>query len=144
MGYGSVMPYKDRTRQIEYQREWMRRRREEFFGDKRCANCGSRKRLELDHVKSREKVSHRIWSWAPARRAAELAKCQVLCRDCHLAKSADAVEGPFRYPAKTVMEVRRLRIKEGKSVRQIGAQVGMSFQHVHTIVSGKLKYARIV
>jgi hypothetical protein len=51
--------------------------------------CGSRDHLEIDHRDPGEKLSHRIWSWSPARRDAELAKCQVLCRKHHHAKSGE-------------------------------------------------------
>jgi hypothetical protein len=44
--------------------------------------------MEVDHIDPALKVSHRVWSWSPPRRAAELAKCRVLCGVCHLAKSA--------------------------------------------------------
>lgn len=46
--------------------------------------CGMIEELEIHHIDPTIKVSHRIWSWAPARRNAELAKCEVLCHDCHL------------------------------------------------------------
>ena len=38
---------------------------------------------EFHHVEPRRKVTHRVWSWAPARIAAELSKCALLCRLCH-------------------------------------------------------------
>ena len=71
----------------DYQREWMRARRAEFFAGKTCVSCGSGESLELDHVDPAEKVSHRIWSWSRDRQAAEIAKCQVLCTDCHKTKT---------------------------------------------------------
>lgn len=77
-----------RDYQRQYQREWMADRRAAFFSDKVCVRCGSQERLELDHVDRATKVHHAIWSWSEARREAELAKCQVLCHDCHLAKTA--------------------------------------------------------
>lgn len=70
-----------------------RRLREEFFADKSCAQCGTAERLELDHVDPTTKdprlkrSTSRIWRWEEADRVAELAKCQVLCRPCHRAKS---------------------------------------------------------
>jgi hypothetical protein len=73
--------------QREYQRQWVARRRAEWFADKVCLRCGSIDGLELDHIDWRTKVSHSIWSWSAARRAKELKKCQVLCHDCHLQKS---------------------------------------------------------
>jgi hypothetical protein len=79
------MPYKDQAKR----REWFRRRkariRAEFFQDKSCEWCGSRERLELHHKEPELKIDHRIWTWSAARREAEIAKCMVLCHDCHLA-----------------------------------------------------------
>ena len=74
-------------RKREYQRTWMRNRRAEYFNGKSCNHCGSSRELELDHVDPSKKVSHKIWSWSAERREAELAKCQVLCSDCHLEKT---------------------------------------------------------
>lgn len=81
------MPYKDPDKQREFQRRWMRQRREAFFADKWCVHCGSTARLELDHIFRGGKSDHRIWSWSEARRSAEIAKCQVLCYHCHKAKT---------------------------------------------------------
>ncbi len=53
-----------------------------------CRQCGSSERLELDHIEEGTKVSHTVWSWEPIKRAAELAKCQVLCYFCHKKKTA--------------------------------------------------------
>ena len=69
----------------EYQREWVRRRREAWLREHGpCSTCGSSQDLEVDHIDPCEKVSHSVWSWSEARRAAELAKCRVLCRSCHI------------------------------------------------------------
>lgn len=82
------MAYKDKEAQREYQRQWVAKRRAEFFADKSCVLCGSTDRLELDHIDPSAKVSHRIWSWSEARRSAEIEKCQVLCYDHHKEKSS--------------------------------------------------------
>ena len=82
------MPYADKDAQREYQRLWMRRRRDQYFSGKSCSSCGSVENLELDHIDPSGKVSHRIWSWSDARRSEELAKCQVLCSACHDLKSS--------------------------------------------------------
>ena len=81
------MAYKDPDDQRAAQRRWLHKNRQAFFADKSCAKCGSRKRLELDHIDRATKVSHSVWSWKPERRAAELAKCQALCKKCHLNKT---------------------------------------------------------
>lgn len=41
----------------------------------------------MDHKDPEHKLNHRVWGWAEARREAELAKCQVLCRFCHSIKT---------------------------------------------------------
>ncbi|WP_079074766.1 HNH endonuclease [Streptomyces atriruber] len=81
------MPYKDPDKQREYGRTWIRERRRAFFEDKECVNCGSRDRLELDHIDPSQKAEHSIWSWSKVRREAEIAKCQILCRPCHWEKT---------------------------------------------------------
>lgn len=81
------MSYKDPVAQREYQRLWMQKRRSEFFSDKACEECGSTDRLELDHIDPKDKTTHKIWSWSAERRDAEIAKCQVLCAECHKEKT---------------------------------------------------------
>ena len=71
----------------EYKRNWVAARRGEWMADKSCVQCGSTQSLEVDHIDPTQKVSHRIWSWAIPRRDAELAKCQILCTECHKAKT---------------------------------------------------------
>ncbi len=90
------MPYADPAAQAAYQREWIARRRSEWFADKRCTLCGSTEDLEIDHIDRATKVSHRIWSWAAERRDAELEKCQVLCHPCHIIKTDLAGDNPTK------------------------------------------------
>ncbi len=89
------MPYADPARRRDYMREWVARRRAEWFSGKCCTRCGATEDLELDHVDASTKISHRVWHWSRERREAELAKCQPLCRPCHAAKSLE--EMPFKY-----------------------------------------------
>ena len=91
------MPYKDSDRQRQYQREWIARVRSEYLHGKRCARCGSEDGLEIDHIDPASKVDHKVWSWSPARRKAELEKCQVLCRGCHHLKTHPCPHGRHRY-----------------------------------------------
>lgn len=91
------MPFKLKQDKQKYQREWCAKRREEYFKDKSCLECGSTYRLELDHIDPDDKLSHRIWSWSKQRRELELSKCQVLCHDHHLEKTIqDLKEMPSR------------------------------------------------
>lgn len=77
------MAYKDKEIQRKYQRIWYANRRDEYFKDKTCSNCGSIDRLVLHHVDPEQKASHRIWSWGEERRLKEIEKCVVLCEKCH-------------------------------------------------------------
>ena len=71
----------------QYNRRWMAKRRAEWFDGKACVECGSTEEREVDHIDPSQKIDHKVWSWSKERRDAELAKCQVLCRRCHTAKS---------------------------------------------------------
>lgn len=70
-----------------YERQWVAARRAAYFADKLCKRCGSLENLELDHIDPSTKISNSIWSWSEERRIEELAKCQVLCHDCHWIKT---------------------------------------------------------
>ena len=96
-------------RKREYDREWVRKRREQFFDGKSCVECGSIDRLELDHIDRATKVSHKIWSWSEARRNEELAKCQVLCHDCHLSKTAKENTRPVTHGTRAGYEYHKCR-----------------------------------
>lgn len=79
------MPCATKELQRDYQRAWVAKRRKAWFSDKSCAVCKSKDYLELDHINPKNKVASCIWSWSEKRRDAELKKCQVLCRSCHIA-----------------------------------------------------------
>lgn len=74
----------------EYMRQWIAKRRADWIAlNGPCAECGSSDSLQVDHVDPATKLSHRVWSWAAERREGELAKCQVLCEPCHVAKTRE-------------------------------------------------------
>jgi hypothetical protein len=93
------MPFKDPAERRRYNREWMARRRAEWFAGKTCVDCGATERLEVHHRDPEQKISHRVWTWADDRREAELAKCEPLCRPCHFKrhKRVAAHGGERRY-----------------------------------------------
>lgn len=78
-----------------YRREWMARRRADFFSGKSCVWCGRDTDLQLDHIDPAQKVHHCVWSWSKKRREAELAKCRVLCRPCHERRHAEEATKPL-------------------------------------------------
>lgn len=90
------MGYSDPERQKQYMREWVAKRRAEWMAaNGPCVKCGSSLGLEIDHVErgtkhpalAKHHTGTSIWSWRRERREAELAKCQVLCGECHLKKT---------------------------------------------------------
>lgn len=84
----SAMPYKDRAdRNARARQVWQERRAAWFAANGPCVDCQSWESLELDHVDPNTKVSHRVWSWANARRLAELSKCVARCHRCHRKKT---------------------------------------------------------
>ena len=95
------MPYKDSRQQSAYQNERNKARREKWLAEHGpCAKCGSRDRLEVDHINPLEKVGHNVWSWSEQRRNAELAKCQILCAVCHREKTTAYVSRPLIHGTK--------------------------------------------
>lgn len=81
---------KDRNR--IYQREWLAKRRAEWFASHGpCRRCGSNENLTLHHKDPSKKVHHAVWSWSEVRRDREIAKCEVLCKACHVIE--DSREG---------------------------------------------------
>lgn len=79
-----------------YNREWVAGRRAAWIASRggRCVQCGSSERLEIDHIDPKTKAFNPANLWTRRRevRDAELAKCQVLCHDCHLDKTFGSVE----------------------------------------------------
>ena len=75
-----------------YDRAWMAARRSAWIKEHGpCARCNSWDDLEVDHIDPATKLypPAALWGMSPLnpKRIAELAKCQVLCCDCHTAKT---------------------------------------------------------
>ena len=64
-------------------REWVAKRRAQWFLGKVCFLCGSMEGLEIHHTDPSQKESNSVWSWSEERRNEELKKCIVLCYRCH-------------------------------------------------------------
>jgi 5-methylcytosine-specific restriction endonuclease McrA len=85
--------YLDKDVQNAFQSRWISARRSAWIESQGgcCRSCGSRESLEVDHVDRTNKSVNpsRLWSLAENNplRVSELAKCQVLCRSCHRAKT---------------------------------------------------------
>lgn len=116
------MPYKDPAAQRAYQLERMKQARTEWLLANGPCNCGSWEDLQVDHIDPNLKVSHRIWSWSPARRAAELAKCQTLCLPCHKRKTREEwfeKKAPHGTNARYVSQNHRCRCSECRDAHRI-------------------------
>jgi len=86
------MAYKDKEKQREYQRKWISARRQEWIDENGpCTKCGLSDDPEVDHINKEDKslTLSAVWGMNKdnPKRIAELAKCQVLCHDCHKEKS---------------------------------------------------------
>jgi ribosome-binding protein aMBF1 (putative translation factor) len=124
----------------------MKAARERFFKGKRCAQCKRTDRLELDHVDPSTKIHHVVWSWSEERRSKELAKCQVLCHDCHKRKTArensERMVGVPNTRARKltgdeITEIYRLRNSAGWTERELAARFDVSKTTMHSILSGE-------
>jgi hypothetical protein len=60
----------------------------DYLGNK-CVKCGATQSLDIDHIDPKDKKFPVMsgWSTTPANFESELAKCQLLCRDCHIVKT---------------------------------------------------------
>jgi 5-methylcytosine-specific restriction endonuclease McrA len=70
-----------------YRRNRWQNLRAEFFVGKSCVRCGSNEQLELDHIDPSTRTTNKFWKYSAVRRETELAKCQVLCKPCHIFKT---------------------------------------------------------
>lgn len=61
----------------------------------KCVECGSTENLEVDHIDPSTKLYQpkTVWGLGTEIRERELAKCQVLCRKCHRAKTNAELSG---------------------------------------------------
>jgi len=129
------MPYKDKAKQLAYQNAWMQKRRQDWLdANGPCVDCGSDENLEVDHVDSEDKVTHRVWSWREDRRLAELAKCIVRCNVCHKIKSAkEHAKGSDNGTSK-LSENQVVEIRKRKSLGEESRALATEFQvHIRTI-----------
>jgi 5-methylcytosine-specific restriction endonuclease McrA len=125
-----VEPRRQFMRDIEkyrkFQREWIAKRRADFFEGKSCIKCNSTKRLELDHIDRANKVSNSIWSWKESRRLEEIAKCQILCYHCH--KEKTGLENSEREPPHKGEKCNLAKLTEA-DVLEIRRLIDLKYKH---------------
>jgi hypothetical protein len=138
---GHGVPYSDPDQQRAYQRDRYARCRAEWFAaNGPCVDCGSQEELQLDHVDPSQKISHKIWSWSPTRREAELSKCVIRCKPCHDRKSSGekAVgqdNGRSKVTEVQVMEIRETYAAGGVSIHFLSAHCGVSRSAIRQIIN---------
>ena len=79
----------------EYHRAYYHKRRariHEYLGGV-CAVCGTTENLEVDHLDPKEKIFNIAHRLSVKNIKDELAKCQLLCKQCHAKKTAKENEG---------------------------------------------------
>lgn len=91
----SINNYREATQESrrnynrEYERQRRRKRRQEWLdANGPCAHCESWENLEVDHIDPDKKSFKIYWLNSWKKLLPELAKCQVLCHDCHVKKTA--------------------------------------------------------
>jgi len=131
-----------------YKKNWIKKRREDFFKNKSCVKCGSIDKLELDHINPEDKITHSVWSRNETFRKIELAKCQVLCHTCHKEKSNEYCKELFtgkenkklqKIPDEYFLKVLELN-KKGLSLRKACKEIGISYS---TFSSSKSQKSRV-
>jgi len=88
----------DRTGFNAYQRDYKRHRYAAIVEEMktilggRCCRCGSRDDLEFDHIDRNTKTVEitKITTYSREVILMELAKCQLLCAECHKVKTSEA------------------------------------------------------
>lgn len=75
----------------EYQLKRYHRRRNAAIlqlGGK-CISCSSYEELELDHINPKDKLFSiaKLWGLSEEKWQSEIAKCQLLCKTCHIDKT---------------------------------------------------------
>lgn len=126
-----------------YQREWLaqrRRRAIQFLGGA-CVQCGSQDDLEIDHREAHGTIGGKLWSRAWWRIEDELEKCQLLCHDCHVAKSATEKatgvnHGQSILNPEIVREI-RLRVANGERQIKLARELKLDRRTVWDVVHRK-------
>lgn len=135
------MPKATPELQREYQREWMRRRRAEFFEGARCVYCGAARDLQVNHlvplkIEPRH-GDHRFWSRRREVIEEELARCVPCCAACN--RRHALAMGVGRPGAKLDEDaVRYIRASHGeRSLDELAERFGVSVAAIRDVINGR-------
>lgn len=145
------MPYADINQQREYSKVWTRNKRQRLRqewieANGPCQDCGGSESLEIHHKDPSQKKFKPSSLWTRKRevREAELDKCIVLCKDCHLKHTVPYLSEFFSAmkPANASLtseqasEVKYL-LTVGVRQKDIANKYGCSVQVIKDIKRGK-------
>lgn len=86
-----------------------RKRKEEFFKDKKCQSCGSAQNLEFHHPDQNLKTGNISWGQDAQIREEEIRKCIILCRECHSILTYKQITKPIVHGTRHAYERRGCR-----------------------------------
>ncbi len=113
---------KEQTRQYNRERHQERRAKYiEMLGGV-CTRCGSTEQLEFDHVDPMEKryTVSAYFKGKEDRHEAEIMKCQLLCKQCHVDKSIeDSGKHPARGTHGTLSSYRHCKCEECVTAKRL-------------------------
>lgn len=147
------MPKKSREEYNKYMNEYMTRRyhnrRAQFveqLGGK-CARCGSTDELHFDHIdpSTKEFCISKLINKSRERCDLELAKCQLLCKKCHVKKTTEEghvrgeKNGQSKLTEDSVREARRRYIKgcRKNGYGALAKEFGVSRMVMTSAIQGK-------
>lgn len=128
----------DKEKQSEYQLNWMNSRRDEWINENGpCAECKSSEDLEVDHIDPETKTWEpaQIWSRKKEDRDKELAKCQVLCHDCHLEKTKEFLSSMWSGELSISSKLSEDQVKEIRTSSLSGVQLAQIYGVHKTTIS---------
>lgn len=129
------MGYKNIEQKREYQLRWINERRDSWLKENGpCAKCKTWINLQVDHIDPKLKAMEpaAIWSRKEEVRNKELAKCQVLCEDCHKEKTKENKEYNYgeKHPKSILTNSKvtwaRSEFLKGKSFKEIAEVLQIS------------------
>lgn len=97
---------RDKEQKLRRQVEWMRENRQrlgEFLADKSCEDCGNNNKvvLDFDHREGEEKkgnIADLVNRWCWDRLEGEIAKCDIVCANCHRIRTWERAGGTSKMP----------------------------------------------
>ena len=91
-----------------------------------CARCGSRDELEIDHIDAKQKgfsIGSRLSSAPMSEILAEVAKCQLLCKECHKKKSVlDCGKKPAAHGTLNMYQYHECRCEACKAANAVASR----------------------